>query len=193
MLTCADEPEVTGEVWNLYMGSFTDPERIPRANLDRALSAGGFLHVFRDEGEFIGFAYGFSNSGIAFLVYLATVPEVRGRGYGKEILALLRSMHPDERIFLVTEMCDESADDYGMRVRRQDYYLRNGCSRTGCTVVTDGVVMDTMAVQGELSADEMAWAVRHYEDVHNGRLRALAHRHSTKSVGTLSIGDAIQS
>ena len=181
MLSCADEPEVTEEVWSLYMGSFTDPERIPRGNLDRALSAGGFLHVFRNKGDFIGFAYGFSNSGIAFLVYLATVPEVRGRGYGKEMLALLRSMHPDERIFLVTEMCNESADDFGMRVRRQDYYLRNGCSRTGCTVITDGVEMDTMAVQGELSADEMAGAVRFYEDVHNGRLRALGQGSSPSS------------
>jgi len=192
MLSCADEPKVTDGVWDLYMRSFTDPERIPRENLDRALSSGGFLHVFRDGGDFIGFAYGFSHSGIAFLVYFATVPEVRGRGYGMEMLALLRSMHPGERIFLVTEMCDESADDYAMRIRRQDYYLRNGCSRTGCTVVTDGVVMDTMAVQGELTPKEMADAVEYYEDVHNGRLRALAHSHFTKSMDPLSIGDAIQ-
>ncbi len=170
MLTATEHESVPGEVWNLYLDSFSDVEKIPRENLDRALRRGASLVEYRDNGKFVGFTFSFSDRDMVFFVYFATVPDMRGRGYGSEILEAFRRMNLGKRVFLVTEPCDRNAADYGLRVRRQEFYRRNGCKDTGKTIVSDGEVFDTMFVQGYLSDEEMASLVELYEDIHNGRI-----------------------
>ena len=169
MLDEEEQDFVDDEVWNLYLGSFSDAERIPRENLERALRRGASLVKYLDEGRFIGFTFSFSHQDMSFFVYFATVPGVRGGGYGSEILDIFRRTNHGKRAFLVTEPCDSDAEDYSLRVRRQGFYRRNGCIDTGKTIVSDGEVFDTMFVQGCLSDGEMESLVRLYEDVHNGR------------------------
>ena len=84
-------------------------------------------------------------------------------------LDMLREENPNIRIFLVVEPCDPSAPDHDIRVRRQDFYRRNGCINTGIQVISDDEWFDTMFVQGELSEKEMVDLVKLYEDIHNGR------------------------
>ncbi len=169
MLDVAELDFVDDEVWDLYLGSFSDAERIPRENLDRALRRGASLLKYLDGGRFIGFTFSFSHQDMSFFVYFATVPRVRGEGYGSEILDMFRRANLGKRVFLVTEPCDNDAVDYSLRVRRQGFYRRNGCVDSGKTIVSDGEEFDTMFVQGRLSDDEMESLVRLYEDVHNGR------------------------
>ncbi len=170
MLTAVESDSIHDEVWGLYLDSFSDVEKIPRENLERALRRGGSLVEYRDNGRFVGFTFSFSNGDALFFVYFATVPSMRGRGYGAEILELFRSMNPGKRAFLATEPCDENAIDYSLRVRRQEFYRRNGCKDTGKTIVSDGEVFDTMFVKGYLSNEEMVSLVGLYEDIHNGRI-----------------------
>ena len=173
MLDAAELDSVDDEVWGLYLDSFSDVERIPRANMDRALRSGATLVKYIDGGRFIGFTFSFSHRDMSFFVYFATVPGVRGGGYGSEILDMFRRSNQGKRVFLVTEPCDRAAEDYSLRVRRQGFYRRNGCVGTGKTIVSDGEAFDTMFVQGRLSDDEMESVVRLYEDIHNGRCESL--------------------
>ncbi|MBQ7979391.1 MAG: hypothetical protein IJ248_06550, partial [Candidatus Methanomethylophilaceae archaeon] len=64
---------------------------------------------------------------------------------------------------------DRDAPDYEMRVRRQKYYLRNGCEETGVKILSDDAWFDSMFMQGRLTDQEMIDIVRKYEDIHNGR------------------------
>jgi len=170
MLTAVDSGSINDEVWELYLDSFSDVEKIPRENLVCALLKGASLVEYRDDGRFVGFTFSFSDRDMVFFVYFATVPDMRGRGYGAKILELFRNMNPGKRAFLVTEPCDRNAADYELRSRRQEFYRRNGCKDTGKTIVSDGEVFDTMFVQGFLSDEEMVSLVNLYEDVHNGRI-----------------------
>ena len=170
MLTATEAKGIRDEVWGLYQASFSDVEKIPRENLQRAMGRGASLVEYRDNGRFVGFTFCFSDRDMSFLVYFATASNLRGRGYGASILELFRSMNHGKRIFLVTEPCDEKAPDYDMRVRRQGFYRRNGCKDTGKTIVSDDEIFDTMLVQGYLSNDEMESLVGLYEDIHNGRM-----------------------
>jgi GNAT superfamily N-acetyltransferase len=104
-----------------------------------------------------------------FLIYFATRPEVRGRGYGSKILDMLRREFEDYRIFLVTEPLDPGAPDNEMRARRQAFYRRNGCRDTGVKVISDDAWFDTMYVQGALTEDEMVSVIKRYEYIHNSR------------------------
>ncbi len=160
---------LNGAVRALYCTSFSEIEKIPEENLLRALSGGAELVAYHDDNRFIGFTFSFIDRDMMFLVYFATEPEVRGRGYGAEILDILRKEHPDHRIFLVTETCEEGSPDYDICSRRQAFYRRNGCRDTSVRVLSDDWWFDTMFVQGTLSEEEMVATVRLYEDVHNGR------------------------
>ena len=143
--------DITPEVRALYDCSFSEVEKIPLANLRRAMERGAVLDVFSESGRFIGFTYSFIDGDRVFLVYFATEPSLRGKGFGRTILNELRRMYPDKRIFLVTEPKDPEAPDFDLRVRRQNYYLRNGCRDTGLKVLSDDAWFDTMFVSGELT------------------------------------------
>lgn len=158
-----------GPILDLYKTAFSDAERIPLENIHRAMGKGAFLDAYSDEGRFIGFIYGFIDGDKLFFIYFATVPEVRGQGYGAQILKDFRQRYQDKRSFLVTEPKDSGAEDYIMRVRRQNYYIRNGCTETGIKLLSDDVWFDAMFIQGTLSEEEMVKVVTLYEDIHNGR------------------------
>ena len=169
MLDSVERFEMDKDMLALYESAFSEVEKIPLENIKRALAKGGVLRAYYDDGCFIGMTFGFINDGKMFFVYFATVPEVRGRGYGSKILDMLREENSNIRIFLVVEPCDASAPDHEIRVRRQDFYRRNGCINTGIQVISDDEWFDTMFVQGELSEKEMVDLVKLYENIHNGR------------------------
>ena len=173
MMRAVRMPSMDGEVRSLYEASFSDIEKIPQENISRALSSGAFLDRYEESGNFIGFTMGFIDGDRIFLIYFATRPEVRGKGYGSRILDMLRSEFPGHRMFLVTEPLDPDAPDIDIRRRRQDFYRRNGCRDTGVRVISDDAWFDTMFVQGELSEEEMVSVIGLYEDIHNGRKHRL--------------------
>lgn len=157
------------DVIQLFESSFTEIEKVPISNMERAMLRGGVLDVFRDKGSLIGFTYSFIDDDKMFFIYFATSPEVRGKGNGKRILKAIRKMYHDKRMFLITEPKDRDAPDLEMRVRRQNYYLRNGCVESGVKILSDGAWFDSMYMQGILTDQEMIDIVRLYEDIHNGR------------------------
>ncbi|MBQ7979493.1 MAG: GNAT family N-acetyltransferase [Candidatus Methanomethylophilaceae archaeon] len=168
-MICIPADHFEDDVIELYESSFTPIEKVPISNLERAMERGAALDVFRDKGALIGFTYSFIDDDKMFFIYFATSPEVRGRGYGKRILRIIREKYSDKRMFLITEPKDRDAPDYEMRVRRQNYYLRNGCEETGVKILSDDAWFDSMFMQGRLTDQEMIDIVRRYEDIHNGR------------------------
>ncbi len=170
MLTYDVVGTFTPEMSQLYLTSFTEIEKVPEENILRTIGRGGKLVEYRDDGRFIGFTLTFTSGDCTFWIYLATIPEVRGKGYGAKLIDMIRQIHPDKRIFLVVEPMDEGADDYEMRVRRQRFYERNGCINPGITLISDDAPFDSMFVSGVLTEKEMRDTVALYEDIHNGRV-----------------------
>jgi len=168
-IECSPEDRFRDDVVSLYESSFSEIEKVPISNLERAMACGAVLDVFRDGGRLIGFTYCFIDGDAMFFIYFATCPELRGKGNGRAILDFIRRKYRDKRIFLVTEPKDPDAPDLDVRVRRQNYYLRNGCEETGVRILSDDAWFDSMFVQGRLSEKEMKETVRRYEDIHNGR------------------------
>ena len=170
VLRCESVETLTEEVRSLYMASFPPEERIPYENTMRTFGKGGDLEVFYDDGTFIGFCYSFEYDGSVFLVYIATRPELRGKGYGAKILDEMRRIKAGRRMFLVLEGTDGSPED-AMRIRRRGFYLRNGCSDTGVRILSDDVYFDSMNVLGINTEESMVRTVKMYEDIHNGRVQ----------------------
>lgn len=169
MLSSEVVQDIPDAVRSLYMSSFPPEERIPYENLERTFGRGGELRVFTDEA-FVGFSYTFEHDGSVFLVYIATDPSLRGRGYGAEMLESIRDSKPGRRIFLVLEGVYGTPEEAELRLRRRNFYLRNGCRETGCRLLSDDVMLDSLGVSGENTFESMDATVRYYEDVHNGRV-----------------------
>ena len=136
MLEQRDLDSVDGTVETLFETAFSDIEKVPIENINRALGRGAVLTTYSDDGVFIGFTISYIEEGRIFLVYIATESKMRGKGYGGQILHLIRERYPKHRIFLVLEPQDQSASDYEMRVRRHGFYIRNGCVDTGVTLIS---------------------------------------------------------
>ena len=169
MLSAESVTEIPEEVRSLYMASFPPEERIPYGNTMRTFGRGGDLEIFTDDGKFIGFCYSFEYQNSVFLVYIATLPELRGKGYGAKMLDGMRTIKAGRDMFLVLEGTDGSSED-AMRIRRRNFYLRNGCTDTGVRILSDNVYFDSMNVLGNNTEQSMNRTVRMYEDIHNGRI-----------------------
>lgn len=82
--------------------------------------------AFYDEDVFIGYAVVRHKMDFAYLFFLAVQKTLRNKGYGTEILKLLEDIYPDATQIVDFEMVDSSAPNNEMRIRRKNFYLRNG-------------------------------------------------------------------
>ncbi len=152
----------------LYSETFPEEEKVPFRNLLRTEGRGGRMLSFSDGGAFAGFAYMFSSGDLTFLVYLAVLPECRGKGYGAQAVDIIRRSS-EGRVFSVMEKPDCGFSDPAACARRRRFYERNGCTVPGIDLVSDGYVFDAIFLGEPIPADEMQDAVCFYESVHNGK------------------------
>ncbi len=148
--------------------TFPEQERVPFRHLVRTFGRGGSMLSFFDGEVFKGFAYMFDTDGLTFLVYLAMVPESRGRGYGTQAIEIVRKFREGSRIFSVMEMPGCGFTDRELCVKRRRFYERCGCRVPGIVLLSDGYYFDSIYLGEPISAEEMQAAVVRYETVHNG-------------------------
>ncbi len=89
-----------------------------------------FEAYYDGDGGFAGLSYVMSHGRLAYVLYLAVDDSVRSRGYGSQILSLIRRRSPESSIVLDIEPVEPGADNYEQRVRRLAFYQRNGLSPT---------------------------------------------------------------
>lgn len=86
---------------------------------------------FYDGETPVGFTLLVKNEVCAYLFFLAIDAKKRSKGYGSAALRKLFEEYRDQQVILDFEEMDESAENYEQRVRRKQFYLRNGFSETG--------------------------------------------------------------
>lgn len=92
-----------------------------------------FLSV-RSDADFIGFVYIVNYKDLSYLFFFAVDDKYRGQGLGSRILEEVRARYSDRRLFLAIEQLDKNADNYEMRVRRKNFYQRNGFRDLNCRI-----------------------------------------------------------
>ena len=63
---------------------------------------------------------------MVYVCFFAVGVSYRSCGYGSEILSRLKELYPAYQIVLDIEAADESAPNLVQRIRRRDFYRRNG-------------------------------------------------------------------
>lgn len=84
-----------------------------------------------DSGTPVGFIVLLKNEECGYLYYIAIDKNRRSKGYGGAAIKKLFETYPQLQIILDFEEMDEHAKNYAQRIRRKDFYLRNGFHETG--------------------------------------------------------------
>lgn len=116
------------KVINLYKNAFPEEERMPEEFI-LEYEDQGFIEfiVYYDEEKFIGFTIFKRFENISYLIFFAIEEEIRGKGYGTQILKRVIEQEKDNKLILAIENPFElEAENYEQRIKRFGFYLRNG-------------------------------------------------------------------
>ncbi len=122
-----------GSVKSLYHDAFPKEERYPYLllkllSLRRCIS---FLEYGDVDEKPISFSYTVEGEEMVFILYLAVEENSRSKGYGSEILSLLKNRYVGKSLTLNIEPLDSAAANFSERQKRFAFYERNGFSDTG--------------------------------------------------------------
>ena len=143
------------QVKALYESAFPANERIPIKHLLDDKIKREFWAFF-DGDLFCGFSNSITHGSITNIVYFAVVSELRSRGYGSQILQAIRKQHPDTCIVVDIEVEEDSkdAEELERRIRRREFYTRNGFDSSPVDYVWQGEHYRLLSAGGTVTEKE---------------------------------------
>ncbi len=112
------------------------------------------LTVEDGNGTFLGLIITILHNDIVLLDYFAISSASRGKGIGSKVLSLLQNRYPGRRILLEIEDPEEPCKNRAERLRRKEFYLRNGFLVQDYKVWLFGVKMLILTNRTIVSFDE---------------------------------------
>ncbi len=116
------------QVKEIYLASFPGNEQLP---LEQLLCDKNYkLMAYYDDKKLVGFIVRSTNDQFAFVLYLAVDERYRNAGYGSAILQSFMQTHSDKCVVLNVEHVGVGYTDNYFRIKRQNFYLRNGMQKS---------------------------------------------------------------
>lgn len=142
------------EIKKLYYSSFPKEELLPWLALKLlTVRRGADIWGYYENETFCGFTYTACYNGIVYLMFFAVNESLRGKGYGSAILEYLKKTNPDKRITLNVEPIDENTENAEERVKRIDFYKKNGFFDTGHNIKEVGGTFRVMSTSPEFDPE----------------------------------------
>ena len=131
---------------SLYQSAFPVAEQIPWKDLMRLVEEMPLDFTSYYDGDiFIGFTIVYPRDTFNWFWYFAVCEELRGKGYGQQILSLLIERYKSGTNIMDMESPDQQpCDNIEQRKRRHAFYLRNGFRDTYICRSFDGVTYTIM-------------------------------------------------
>lgn len=150
-----EDLEHLGKLKKLYLTAFPKEERAPFFLMkSKAKKGKGEMLSVTDGDIFVGLVYMVCYRDLAYIFYLAIDESLRGKGYGSQVLGAVKQRYKGKRIFLAREQLDKRADNYEQRLKRHQFYLRNGFIDLPCCIKEASVIYDVMGIGGNILAEE---------------------------------------
>ena len=96
------------------------------------------------DNRFIGFTNLLFYKDLCYMFFLAVSPEYRNEGFGSQIIQEAFKEYPDKTYVLCYDEVDEKYSDNNLRIRRRNFYLRNGFKDNNLKTLEYGVRYDTV-------------------------------------------------
>lgn len=142
-------------ILEIYRNSFPKVEQFPVLLLRIMSHLKGINSVaFYDGNNLCGFSYYLVNEKTVFILFLAVNDKIRSKGYGSQIISWIKENHPNREIFLDAEKPDENAENNDQRVKRIEFYKRNGIFDTNHSFTYDGVTYEILCTDDNFSDED---------------------------------------
>ena len=143
------------KVKELYLTAFPPEERPPFFLI---MSKTGkrdvdFWSIYADE-RWVGLAYVISQGDLSYLNYLAVSESERGKGCGSAIMRTLKRMYEGQRLFLALEQLDEASPNNNERIKRRQFYAKNGLKPINFMIQEGSMIYDVMGTSEALCPEE---------------------------------------
>lgn len=132
---------VDNQIKVLYETAFPVEEQVPWKDLLRLIGEMPLdFTAYYDNEKFIGFTIVYPYKSYNWFWYFAVREELRGKGYGQQILSKLIDKYSDKNIILDMESPDQpGAKNMEQRQRRLEFYSHNGFHDTHAHKTFDGI------------------------------------------------------
>ncbi|HCO30039.1 MAG TPA: hypothetical protein DIT54_11815 [Lachnospiraceae bacterium] len=141
--------EQLAQVKQLYKTAFPKEERRPFFLLQLEMKKRVMEILSVEEDGFAGLLISSFYKDLVLIEFLAIDDRRRGEGLGSKVLALAKKRYKGRRVLLEIEIPDEDADATDDKVRRKEFYARNGFLPSGVEVMFHGVPMMLLTMNGE--------------------------------------------
>ncbi len=147
----------------LYLEAFPPEEQAPFLMLlwKSMKKSVDFWSIYAGN-QWAGFLYIANDANLSYVFYFAICPEYRGKGIGSQALQEAQRYYAGRKFFLAIERLDEYAENYSERVKRKQFYLRNGFQDLHRHVQEGSVIYELLGIDGEVSAQEYQKLIRSY-------------------------------
>ncbi len=137
------------ELEKLYLEVFPKEERLDFNLLVAKEKAGkgNFLGLFNND-DLAGMMYYAEYKGIIYIFYFAINPKCQSKGYGKLMLEYMFKKFNEHKIILLVEELDAFAENIEQRIRRKNFYLRNGFAENEQFLKALGIKFELIHRQG---------------------------------------------
>ncbi len=150
-------------IYKLYQIAFPDSERKPFSRIVKMYRKGSSdIWYFEKDGRFAGLSTTINGSHEILIDYLAVAENRRGEGVGSQALKLLRQQYKGKGVFLEIESAFDECDNKEERIRRRNFYLKNGMTSMGVMAYLFDVKMELLGFDCKMNFEQY-----HYFYTHN--------------------------
>lgn len=139
----------------LYLRSFPKNERKPFSLIVNVREKGlGDMWSLEEDGESVGLAITVNYEDRVLLDYFAIEEEKQGMGYGSAAIQTLLTHYQRKRLLIEIESTKDQAENSKERIRRKEFYHRNGFTDLDFMVELFGVRMEMLSNQRNVTFEE---------------------------------------
>jgi GNAT superfamily N-acetyltransferase len=133
------------QIKHLYEIAFPEGEQIPWDDQIRLIGEMPLdFTAYYECDDFIGFTIVYPRKAFNWYWYFAVREELRGKGYGQQILTQLIEHYKGQTCVLDMESPTQVSENIDQRKRRHDFYLRNGFRDTNVYRTYNDITMTIM-------------------------------------------------
>ena len=139
-------------IYLLYKKAFPSYERKPFSLIYNTNKKGHTdVWILSNNNAFLGLAITMNDLDLVLLDYFAIEPKYRNQGLGTKALHLLHHHYQNQRLFIEIESTFVDCDNLEERIKRKDFYLRNGMKELNLHANVFGTEMELLSFQTNIT------------------------------------------
>lgn len=143
------------EIKEIYMEAFPKAERKPFFTVRRSVNKGKALLLTAMENEILqGFVMVIPYKNMVMVDYLAVSSKIRSHGTGSKIIREVCRYFSGQKIVLLIERLDDTAENKDQRIARRRFYFKNGFTSSELFITGRSGDMEILNCGGTVSPQE---------------------------------------